>query len=105
MTEIAWSSEVAEPGNSRRYPWPDIARQCRDHEGEWGLAFRDAPISIANAVYSNKTRDVKFSQGFRVKTRNNRVEERPDGTRVRRCDIWISYRPKDEEPAGGWEQA
>ena len=101
MTEIAWSQTPPDEGSTRRYPWPEVAKACREHEGEWGLAFKDVPVSVANAVYSNKVGDVKHSQGFRVKTRNNRWADRPDGTRERRCDVWISYRPKDEQNGRG----
>ena len=97
MADIEWGDDGGQPANFRRYPWPEIAEQLREREGEWGLVFKDASVSVANAVYSNRIRDLKFEQGFRVRTRNNRVDE-SKGKKVRRCDIYLAYRPE------GWDK-
>jgi hypothetical protein len=93
---VEWSDTLAASRRgSRVHPWTEIAQACRENEGKWGLFFTDSPLSVVNSIYSGKIKELKIEDGFRVRTRNNRLD--PNATPRRRCDVWIAYKPKDED--------
>jgi hypothetical protein len=77
-TGMTWES----PPPSGRYDWPRIARELRDHPGEWLKVFDEGLVSAVNAVRQGEVqaltpvrpgRRTVTHEGFEVRTRNNKA--------------------------------
>ena len=90
-----------EPPPPARSPadWPAIARQLKARPGEWLKVFDDGPVSAVNAVRQGEVqwltpvrpgRKVVTTEGFEVRTRNNK----PGPPKV--CTLYLRWMNEGE---------
>lgn len=80
------------PSTRGRYDWAAIAETCKAQPGEWYKVFEQQPRTTALAVQQGSVRMLVKSNGFEVKTTNNRTDVNP-----RLCDMWIRYVPQQDQ--------
>lgn len=75
------------PPRREKYDWESIARQLREHPGQWALVFEHGKTSTANAIRQGAVKALDPGLGFQVRTTNN--QRSPQRT----CTLWLRWNP------------
>lgn len=86
----------AEPPALREQPydWAAIAAKLQASPGEWFRIFENDKTGYAVSIRNGHTKDLRPSDGFEVRTSNNKREQRATATTPatpRTCDLFMRY--------------